>query len=153
MHWLQNTKTKDKFLHINRCFKYMPTFLIEGNMLHAKLNTSKYRDYIYDRITGNCLSNLPVDFMRKKDNCKVMILKNIQLLVKKDIKSYQERGRKARPNNSVHLCGSCTSIGYQRSCIITSVRVFLCTINTCILVVISAFLLNMVSLLCMYSYI
>ena len=57
-------------------------FLIEGNLLHPELTTSKYRDYINDRITGNCLSNLPVDFMRKKDECKVMILGYIQLLVK-----------------------------------------------------------------------
>ena len=47
-------------------------------MLHAELDTNKYRDYINDRITGNCLSNLSVDFMRKKDECKVMILKYMQ---------------------------------------------------------------------------
>ena len=35
-------------------------FLFEGNVLHAEPSASKYRDYIYDRITGNCLSNLPV---------------------------------------------------------------------------------------------
>ena len=35
-------------------------FLFEGNVLHAEPRASKYRDYIYDRITGNCLSNLPV---------------------------------------------------------------------------------------------
>ena len=56
----------------------MPICLIEGNMLHAELDTNKYRDYINDRITGNCLSNLSVDFMRKKDECKVMILKYMQ---------------------------------------------------------------------------
>ena len=65
----------------------MPMFLIQGNELHAELNTSKYRDYIYERITGNCLPNLPVSFMRKMDDYKVIILENIQLLVKKDMKS------------------------------------------------------------------
>ena len=65
----------------------MPMFLIEGNELHAELNTSKYRDYIYERITGNCLPNLPIGFMRKMDDCKVIIFENIQLLVKKDMKS------------------------------------------------------------------
>ena len=35
-------------------------FLFEGNVLHTEPSASKYRDYIYDRITGNCLSNLPV---------------------------------------------------------------------------------------------
>ena len=52
----------------------MPMFLIEGNMLHAELDTNKYHDYINEMITGNCLSNLLVDFMQKKDECKVMIL-------------------------------------------------------------------------------
>ena len=56
----------------------MPMFLIEGNVLHEELNTKKYRDYINDRIAGNCLSNLSVDFMRKKDKCKVKILEYIQ---------------------------------------------------------------------------
>ena len=32
-------------------------------MLHAELDTNKYRDYINDRITGNSLSNLSIDFM------------------------------------------------------------------------------------------
>ena len=72
------SKTKDKLLFSNRCLKYMPMFLIEGNMLHAELDTNKYRDYINDRITGNCLSNISVDFMRKKDECKVMILGYMQ---------------------------------------------------------------------------
>ena len=74
--WRQNTK--GKLLASNRCLKYMPMFLIEGNLLHAELDTNKYRDYIYDRITGNCLSNLSVDFMRKKEECKVMILEYMQ---------------------------------------------------------------------------
>ena len=65
----------------------MPMFLIEGNELHAELNTSKYRDYIYERITRNCLPNLPLGFMGKMDDCKVIILENIQLSVKKDRKS------------------------------------------------------------------
>ena len=56
----------------------MPMFLIEGNVLHEELNTKKYRDYINDRIAGNCLSNLSVDFMRKKDKCKVKILEYTQ---------------------------------------------------------------------------
>ena len=56
----------------------MPIFLIEGSVLHAELNTNKYRDYINDRITGNCLSNLSVDFMQKKDECKVTILEYLQ---------------------------------------------------------------------------
>ena len=60
-------------------------FLNEGNELHAELNTSKYRDYIYDRITGNYLPNLPVGFMRKMDDCKVIIFEIIHLLVKKDM--------------------------------------------------------------------
>ena len=60
-------------------------FLLEGNELHGKLNTSKYRDYIYERITRNCLPNLPLCFMGKMDDCK--ILENIQLSVKKDMKS------------------------------------------------------------------
>lgn len=60
-------------------------FLIEGNELYAELNTSNYRDYIYERITRNCLPNLPVSFMGKMDYCKVIILENIQLLVKKDM--------------------------------------------------------------------
>ena len=55
--------------------------------------------------------------MRKKDNCKVMILKNIQLLVNKDRKSYP-------PNNSVHLCGSCTSMGYQCVCVLLLMSVY-----------------------------
>ena len=63
----------------------MPMFLNEGNELHAELNTSKYRDYIYDRITGNYLPNLPVGFMRKMDDCKVIIFEIIHLLVKKDM--------------------------------------------------------------------
>ena len=71
MLWKQNTKTKDKLLVSNRCFKYMPMFLIEGNVVHAELNTNKYHDYINDRITGSCLSNLLVDFMRKKGERKV----------------------------------------------------------------------------------
>ena len=56
----------------------MPMFLIEENVLHAELNTNKFRDYINDRIIGNCLSNLSVDFMRKEDECKVTILEYIQ---------------------------------------------------------------------------
>ena len=63
----------------------MPMFLNEGNELHAELNTSKYRDYIYDRITGNYLPNLPGGFMRKMDDCKVIIFEIIHLLVKKDM--------------------------------------------------------------------
>ena len=65
----------------------MSMFLIEGNEIHAELNTSKYQDYIYERITGNCLPTLPVGLMRKMDNYKAIILENIQLLVKKDMKS------------------------------------------------------------------
>ena len=61
----------------------MSMFLIEGNEIHTELNTSKYRDYIYERITRNCLTNLPVSFIAKMDYCKVIILENIQLLVKK----------------------------------------------------------------------
>ena len=53
-------------------------FLIEGNMLHAELDTNKYRDYINDRFNGNCLSNFSVDFIRKQDECKVMILEYMQ---------------------------------------------------------------------------
>ena len=52
--------------------------LIEGHVLHVELNTNKHRDYINDWITGNCLSNLSVDFMQKKDECKVTILEYIQ---------------------------------------------------------------------------
>ena len=85
----------------------MPVFLIEENVLHAKLNTSKYRDYIYGRITGNCLSNLPVGFMRKKDKFKVMIFEYIHFLVK----SSQKHGRKAPPYNSIYLYGNRTSMG------------------------------------------
>lgn len=70
-------------------------FLIEENVLDIELNTSKYQDYIYERITGNCLQNLPVGFMRKKDDCQVIILENIKLLVKKDMKSSQEDGKNA----------------------------------------------------------
>ena len=53
-------------------------FLIEGNMLHAELDTNKYRDYINDRFNGNCLSNFSVDFIRKQNECKVMILEYMQ---------------------------------------------------------------------------
>ena len=56
----------------------MPMFLIEGNVLHVELNTNKYRDYINDRTTGNCLPSFSVDFIRKKDECKVTILEYIQ---------------------------------------------------------------------------
>ena len=52
-------------------------FLIEGDVLHAELNTNKYRDYINDRITGitgNCLSNLLVGFMRKNENVRYRFL-------------------------------------------------------------------------------
>ena len=35
--------------------------LSRGNMLHAEYATGKYCDYIYERITENCLSNLPVE--------------------------------------------------------------------------------------------
>ena len=48
----------------------MPMFLNEGNELHAELNTSKYRDYIYERITENFLPNLPVGFMGKVDDSR-----------------------------------------------------------------------------------
>ena len=90
----------------------MAMFLIEGNVLDSELNTSKYRDYIYEGITGKCLQVLPVGFMRKKDNCKVIILEIIQLLVKKDIKSSQEDGRNTLHYNFVNLCGNGISIGY-----------------------------------------
>ena len=90
----------------------MATFLIEGKVLDWELNTSKYWDYIYEGITGKCLQVLPVGFMRKKDNCKVIILEIIQLLVKKDIKSSQEDGKNAPHYNFVNLCGNGIIIGY-----------------------------------------
>ena len=66
----------------------------------------------YGRITGNSLSNLPVDFMRKKGNCKVIIFEYIQILVKKDIKSSQEHEIKAPPYYSLDLCSNCSSMVY-----------------------------------------
>ena len=90
----------------------MAIFLIEGNVLDAEINTNKYRDYIYERITGKCFQILPVGFMRKKHNCKVIILENVQLLVKKDIKSSQEHKRNAPHYNFVNLFGNGISIGY-----------------------------------------
>ena len=131
----------------------MPMFLIEGNELHAELNASKYRDYIYERITRSCVPNLPVSFIGKMDYCKVIILENIQLLVKKDIKSRKTEKTLCIIILLIYVIIVLVWVTSIRVLLLVSVRVFSCIINACILIVISSFLLNMVSLLCMYSYV